>query len=170
MTVTENKLSLYEDDLVTKEVFAEQVKRILMAFPKMKSNVGFFEILKERVNAKGFTCKRLTDAVDHLIDTYPYPEVVISAILDFNKEINLYTEFEIGEMEKKYGVGLRKQYDLIETSSGLRYAHLDDIKNHGLKIYKPEVKGKNVKYKNENNNPDGWKGFAEGILTKINKE
>jgi len=51
----------------------------------------FFNILAERIVDNDFTEKRLIDAVNFVIDNFPYKEINVSDIIKFDRRVKLYT-------------------------------------------------------------------------------
>lgn len=75
----------------------EQMARLRKAFPQLPA--GFFEILLDRVEGTGFTDKRLTDAVNNLIDNFNYPNPTIANIIGFDKRVKLLTYSQLCDIE-----------------------------------------------------------------------
>jgi len=82
--------SIYGLGTVTPEAFAQGVKRIKQAFPKLKA--PWYEILGEMLSENEFTDERFKDAVFNLINTCQYPEPTIANILSFDKMYFTYTQ------------------------------------------------------------------------------
>ena len=92
---TGGEISLYTD-VVTDRTMAITLKKLKVAFPQMDPN--FFDILSERIIANGFTDKRLTDAVNNVIDNFQYKQLNVSDIVKFDKKMKLYTHTEVSAM------------------------------------------------------------------------
>lgn len=58
----------------------------------------FFDLLSERIVSNGFTCERLKDAVNSVIDGFGYKELNISDIIRYDRKIKLYTYAEVAEL------------------------------------------------------------------------
>jgi hypothetical protein len=71
---------------------AENVARLKVAFPKMGHH--FFDLLAERIVDNDFTEKRLEDAVNYVIDNFPYKELNVADIIKFDRRVKLYTSNE----------------------------------------------------------------------------
>lgn len=71
----------------------------MVAFPKMGNE--FFNLLSERVRANKFTTKRLSDAINHLIDNFNYKELNIADIVKFDKKVKLYSYNDVCKMVSK---------------------------------------------------------------------
>lgn len=56
------------------------------------------DVLSERIVANGFSRKRLNDAVNNVIDNFPYKEFNVSDIIKFDKKVRLYTYQEVCNM------------------------------------------------------------------------
>ena len=63
-----SEISLYSGPLEP-NVVLQSMNRLASAFPKMKDNVDFFNLLSERVVANGFSNERLKDAINHILIT-----------------------------------------------------------------------------------------------------
>ena len=87
------EISLYNDCVPTKDDFLTASNRLSIAFPKMTKE--FFILLTEFVIKEGFTAKRLSDAVNHVIANFQYKELNISDIIKFDRRIKLYTYYEV---------------------------------------------------------------------------
>lgn len=61
----------------------------------------FFDLLAERVIENDFTAKRLSDAVNHLIDNFNYKELNIADVIKFDRKAKLYTYSEVCRMVSK---------------------------------------------------------------------
>lgn len=72
------------------------LKKLKVAFPQMEPS--FFDILSERIIANGFTDKRLTDAINNVIDNFQYKQLNVSDIVKFDKKMKLYTHSEASAM------------------------------------------------------------------------
>ena len=81
-------LSAYSGEL-TQPALVESVARVKATFPQLPPE--FFKILIERVKDKGFSDKRLIDAVNHVIDTCQYPNPTMANFLSFDKRIKVYS-------------------------------------------------------------------------------
>lgn len=85
-------MSLYSGNL-TPEVAIKNVAKVKASFPALPQ--AFFDILLERVKAKGFSNERLTDAVNHVIDTCQYPTPTLASFLSFDRRIKMITYAEL---------------------------------------------------------------------------
>lgn len=59
---------------------------------------AFFNLLAERLVANGFNDKRLTDAINSVIDNFEYKELNISDIIRYDRKVKMYTYAESAAM------------------------------------------------------------------------
>jgi hypothetical protein len=85
-------LSVYSDNLPGDRTIAMQIARLKVSFPRMERY--FFDILAERIADNDFTEKRLIDAVNYVIDNFPYKELNVADIIRFDRRVKLYTGSE----------------------------------------------------------------------------
>lgn len=96
LTPDENgEVSIYRDDLTTEGIL-ENMKTIKRAFPSLP--LDFYDLLIDRLKAKGFTNDRLNDAVIHVIDTCKYPVPTIADFLSYDKKILKVTTKKLDEI------------------------------------------------------------------------
>jgi hypothetical protein len=127
-------LSVYNDNLDPKNAACE-VSRLKLAFPALE--VGFFDVLLERIKENGFTDKRLRDAVNNLVDNFVYPTPTIANIISFDKRVKLYSYTQMLDMVMSYGVSAWKEYKAIKLIGSCRfYASIIDIKQYNLEVLK----------------------------------
>ena len=105
-----NEVSLYQDTLSDMGV-AKNMKKLQFAFPKQSKE--FFNVLAERLIANGFTDKRLTDAVNNVIDNFQFKELNISDIVRFDKKMKFYNYNEACRLVTEKGFEFGK--DLQRT-------------------------------------------------------
>ena len=89
----EPELSLYQDRPATIDEMAQAIRTLRIAFPR--SGDEFFSLLYERMKKNQFTAKRLEDAVEHVIDNFPYKELNVADIVSFDKRVKLYDKNQI---------------------------------------------------------------------------
>lgn len=87
-----NSLSVYSGELKPETVL-ESIKKIRSAFPSMSND--FYNIFMERLKDKGFSDKRLKDAVNYVIDTCQYPTPTLANFLSFDKRVKILTYHEL---------------------------------------------------------------------------
>lgn len=89
----ERYMTLYADQQADVRDIATQLNRLKAAFPR--NEAVFFNILAERVVAKAMTRSQLTEAVNRLIDGFPYKELSVSDVIGWDKRIKLYDYSEV---------------------------------------------------------------------------
>jgi hypothetical protein len=126
----EYRMSVYSDTL-TKVGIAGNVLKLKKTFPALPKE--FYEILQDRLMENNFTDQKLTDSVNHVIDTFIYPNPTIANFLSYTKDVRLYTYQEIIKMldENKKAFDY---YKLVNDSKVRLYAHIRDIEKYNLKI------------------------------------
>lgn len=130
-------LCIYEGEL-TDQCLVGNVKRIMMAFPSLPE--AFYEILQQRVYESKFTDERLTDAVNHVIDTCKYPTPTVAEFLSYNRHIQLYSYYQILDMVNVHGRGIFDEYKCVKIGDEKPpyFAHIRDIKKYKLELqHKP---------------------------------
>ncbi|MFA5458012.1 MAG: hypothetical protein WC261_10320 [Synergistaceae bacterium] len=126
----ERYLSAYGDRL-TKEGILKYTKTIRDAFPELPS--GFYDVLAERIKEKGFTDRRLADAVGHVVDTCIYPRPTIANFIGYDRQIRLYTYQEmLARGPEAWSTHRPLQ---LPDQEKLLWVHTDDIKKFNLKQY-----------------------------------
>ena len=91
-----NEISLYEGGILTDRSIAINLKKLKEAFTRMQP--AFFNLLSERVIANGFSDKRLTDAVNNVIDNFEFKELNVSDIIKYDRKVKMYTYAEAAAM------------------------------------------------------------------------
>ena len=92
----ERYMTLYADQQADVRDIATQLNRLKAAFPR--NETLFFNILAERVVAKAMTRSQLTEAVNRLIDGFPYKELSVSDVIGWDKRIKLYSHNEVVDL------------------------------------------------------------------------
>jgi len=129
----ENEISTYKGELTPRFVM-EQMAKIQNAFPALPS--GFYEAMSARLKEAGFCNERLSDAVNHVIDTCIYPQPTIAQFISFDKKVKLYS---YQDMLKMADDGLWSESFQAVKLDGRTFpvwAHIDDIKKFNLQIFK----------------------------------
>lgn len=90
-----NELSIYDGTLST-PIIIKNIARIKNSFPALPE--GFYEVFSQRIVEQKFNDARLSDAVNHVIDTCIYPTPTIAQFISFDKKIKIYKYFEIMKM------------------------------------------------------------------------
>lgn len=91
-------ISLY-NDVLTPECVVQNTAKIEIAFPSLPTE--FHKLFQQRIKDKGFTDKRLTDAVNNVIDTCVYPQPTIANFLNYDKNVEIYTYYQMVEMNNE---------------------------------------------------------------------
>lgn len=106
--------------------------KIRNSFPNLED--GFYEILQERLKDKGFTDKKLNEAVNHVIDNCIYPTPTIANFLSFDKHIKLYTYEQMLKLNDELSGQAFKFYRPISINNSEKpmYANKNDIKKYNL--------------------------------------
>lgn len=105
-------LSIYNGELTT-ECIVKQVKKLKQAFPSLPK--GFYDVLTDRIQELGFCDKRLTAAVNNLIDTCTYPTPTIANLITWDRRIKLYTYMQMVEMTNEYGACIWDGYKAVNV-------------------------------------------------------
>lgn len=79
-------LSAYRGQITAMAV-TENLARVKVAFPALAPE--FFQVLIERMKEKGFSDKRMYDAVNHVIDHCQYPTPTLANFLSFDKRVKI---------------------------------------------------------------------------------
>lgn len=86
-------ISLYTDDLATHQEIKLEVKRLAAAFADVDND--YLIVLVDRLIANKFTRQRVADAVNHVLDNFPYRRPSISDIISYDRKLKLYTYAEM---------------------------------------------------------------------------
>lgn len=90
-------ITTYNGEL-TMETATKCIAKVKAAFPALAPD--FYKVLIERLQEKGFSDERLTDAVNNVIDNCQYPTPTLAnflsfdrrvKVLDYNQLVNLVT-------------------------------------------------------------------------------
>jgi hypothetical protein len=81
------EISTYIGEVLRAETVIQEVSKISLAFPSLSPQ--FIDILIQRAIDKGFTSKRLKDAVNYVIDNCQYPSPTLANFLSFDKRIKV---------------------------------------------------------------------------------
>lgn len=92
----ERYITLYADQQADVRDIATQLNRLKAAFPR--NEAVFFNLLAERIVARGMTRSQLTEAVNRLIDGFQYKEINISDVIGWDKRIKLYDYNEVCDL------------------------------------------------------------------------
>lgn len=125
-----NEVSVYSDEIVTKDNIKKQLERIKIAFPEITTN--FIILLSERLIENSFTKKRLKDAVNYLIDHFGYKKPNIADIISFDRKVKLYTYSELLEINDKTKTAF---LDYKRVLDGKYYVSVMDIEKYSIPIF-----------------------------------
>ena len=85
-------LSLYNGEL-TEGCFAKNMLKIKQSFPTLPED--WYDVFFERLKAKNIGDIRLTDAVNHVVDTCDFSKPTIAKFLNFDRKAEVFTYQEI---------------------------------------------------------------------------
>ena len=109
--IERKSLSVYQKGDLTPETMAKCAMRLMKAFPEITRD--WLDLLLERAKENGFSDQRLTDAVNHCIDTYVYGRLPnIANIIGFDKRIDFVTATEL-DKQWKYDPNIFAKHELI---------------------------------------------------------
>ena len=120
-----NSISVYKGEL-TKRCIVEVNIIIQEAFPALGE--GFFKQFNRMI--VDFTDQRLRDSADHVIRTCIYPTPTIASFLSYDNRIDLCSYKEIKNMCSSV-YNAFEDYNFVESLG--KYAHINDIKDYGLR-------------------------------------
>ena len=126
------ELSVYKGTLSTPCVI-KNIAKIKNAFPALSE--GFYEVFSQRLIDTEFNDDRLSDAVNHVIDTCIYPTPTIAQFISFDRIVKLNTYEEMLKKTSEYGPEIWKSYEAINLPGRIKpvWIHIDDIKKYNLK-------------------------------------
>jgi hypothetical protein len=128
---TGNEVSIYRGPL-TARVIVESAAKIKKAFPTLP--IGFYQVFDERLKENNFTDSRLTDAVNHVIDTCIYPTPTIANFISFDKRVKVYTYSQYCKLCDE-GDGKNYQPVAINGNTKPVWAHINDINQFNLPLW-----------------------------------
>lgn len=126
------EVSIYTGEL-TDRCIVESVVIIKKAFPALP--LGFYDVFMDMVRENNFTDDRLRNAVKHVICTCVYPSPTIAQFISFDRKIKILNYSEYCKMCEE-GTGTSYQPVKLDGRSKPVYAHIDDIKQYKLTIWK----------------------------------
>lgn len=111
------------------------VAKIKKSFPGLP--IGFYQVFDERLKANNFTDERLTDAVNHVIDTCVYPTPTIANFISFDRRIKVYT---YAQYCKLCDEGDGNNYLPVAINKNVKpvWAHINDISQFNLTLWNNE--------------------------------
>ena len=124
-------MSLYNDELTAENTTLNMVK-IQKVFPAL--NKEFYDIFQERLKDKGFTDKKLNDAVNNVIDTCIYPTPTIANFLRYDRNIKLYSYEQMIKLNNEYAGQAFKYFRPVKIDNLEKpmYASKTDIEKYDL--------------------------------------
>lgn len=125
--------SIYAGEL-TKECIAKNTIKLMQSFPALPS--GFFDVFSDRIKENNYSDKRLTDAINHVIDNCIYPTPTIAQFISYDKRIKLYTHEQLWKLvDEVRSVG--QEYKAVRIGDNPRpvWANLNDIHEYNLVIW-----------------------------------
>ena len=127
----ETSLSVYTGELTTGCII-ENVKKLKQAFPALPP--GYYDVLAQRVKDTGIGDARLTDAINHVIDTCVYPTPAIANFLSYDKRIRLFTYAEMCDLVPLHGNGIWNDYKIVRKLGKTNFwASVLDIETYNIK-------------------------------------
>lgn len=134
---SDGTLTAYGIGELTTQHVIDQIKKLRRAFPQLQ--VDFTDILLERAKEKKWTDRRLTDAVNNLIDTCQYPQPTLANVLSYDKRIKTYSYTDMCDMAYNYGSSVWQTYKrLSDDIAPGRWAHVSDVMKYNLKTKNDE--------------------------------
>lgn len=97
-TGTTSEVSLYTGEL-TREFFDKSVQKLTLAFPALQKE--FYLLLFDSLKRNGVSDDRLKDAVNHVIDTCPYPNPAIANFIAYDQKVETFTYPQLLEQVNK---------------------------------------------------------------------
>lgn len=122
-------------------VVIRETEKILVAFPKIEPQMIL--LLRDRFKANGFDDKRMTDSINHVIDTYSCWDKLpaIADFVSFDIKVKIYTYWELREKYKdRYYPGatydpIVAEYERIDFRGRECWAKKEDVKQFNLQRF-----------------------------------
>ena len=120
---------------LTKECITQQMAKIKQAFPNLTPQ--FLSILLDRIlENETMTDRKLTDAVNNVIDTFEYPNPTVAKFLNYDKKVELLTYDKVVAMAQPKS-NIFDTYKAIDVGLSMpMYAYISDIEQYNLKLWK----------------------------------
>lgn len=124
-------ISAYNDNSTTQGLI-NGITRIKKAFPSLP--IEFYEILKERIQSKGFTDIRFMDAVNNVIDSCVYPHPTIAQFISWDKRIPMFTYDQVLKKfnESELGAKFWDYYKQFNHYDKPVWIHVNDIEKYNI--------------------------------------
>jgi len=116
----------------TNEVAAINIARIKAAFPTLHD--AFFDILASRIIDNDFCNERLTDAVNHVIDTCQYPNPSVAEFISWDRTFKVFTYEDMLKKTNDMGTEIWNNYRAVQFKNREKkvWVHVDDVKMYNL--------------------------------------
>ena len=131
LALYQNEISIYRGELTPIHTL-RQITRAKMSFPNLPDQ--FFDILRERITANGFTDDRFTDAVSNVIDNCHYPTPTIADFISFDKKVKLNSYEDMLKKTNEFGSEIWASYEqkMLPGRKKPVWVHVDEVKLLGL--------------------------------------
>lgn len=114
---------------------AQQQVKIAVAFPELQKE--FYDLLNDSLKRNGFTDKRLTDAVNFVIDNFKYPKPRIADFISYDQRIAVLTYHELINKVTSNDASFETWKAIRKDSFGnLIFAHVNDVEKYNIELYK----------------------------------
>lgn len=117
----DNEISVYSGKIATKDHVKSETKSLMAAFPDV--NEDFIALLTRRLIDNKFTNERVTDAINHVIDTSPYKRPAIADIISFDRKVKIFTYKEIRDKCRPDYLAFDR-YERIEINGKKRFIEI----------------------------------------------
>lgn len=126
------EVSLYSGPL-TPEILLQQIVKAKVAFPMLTDQ--YFDLLRERLTANGFSNSRLRDAVNYVIDNFKWSSPpAIANFISYDKTFKVYNYYEMMKKFNECGQEIWNSYKPIKFRNKPKkvWVHVNDIETFGL--------------------------------------
>lgn len=96
----------------------------------------YFDLLRERLTANGFSNSRLRDAVNYVIDNFKWSSPpAIANFISYDKTFKVYNYYEMMKKFNECGPEIWNSYKPIKFRNKQKpvWVHVNDIETFGLK-------------------------------------
>lgn len=94
------ELSVFSQTPASPQQIAVSVMKLSKAFPSQ--SLDFFNILSERIDARGLSADRLEYAVNHVLDNFTYKTLTIADIISIDRKVEIMSYNEmVAECSKR---------------------------------------------------------------------
>jgi hypothetical protein len=116
----------------------KQIAKVKASFPKLPDT--YFDILRERLEANGFTDERLTDAVNYVIDNFTFgQEPNIANFISYDQRVKFYHYHDMIKMNDQMPGSFNwgdYQRVLFPNTEKPVFVHVNDIVKYNLNRFK----------------------------------